>query len=59
MARSVASPGAACVPLSFYVKGSRIKAEIARVQGKKMHDKRDAIRDRDLKREADREMRNR
>ena len=34
-----------------------MKVEIALVKGKKLHDKRDAIRDRDLKREADREMR--
>lgn len=58
-ASAVATKGVACVPLSLYFKGSRAKAEIALVKGKKMHDKRDAIRDRDLKREADREMRNR
>ena len=58
-AGAVATKGVACVPLSLYFKGSRVKAEIALVKGKKMHDKRDAIRDRDLKREADREMRDR
>jgi SsrA-binding protein len=56
---AVATRGVACVPLSIYFKGSRVKAEIALVKGKKQHDKRDAIRDRDLKREADREMRSR
>lgn len=56
---AVATKGVACVPLSLYFKGSRVKAEIALVKGKKQHDKRDAIRDRDLKREADREMRSR
>jgi SsrA-binding protein len=56
---AVATKGVACVALSLYFKGSRVKAEIALVKGKKQHDKRDAIRDRDLKREADREMRNR
>ena len=45
--------GATCVPLSLYFKGSRVKAEIALVTGKKLHDKRDAIR----KRESDRESR--
>ena len=35
------------------------KAEIALVRGKKLHDKRDAIRERDLRREADRDMRQR
>jgi SsrA-binding protein len=47
------------VPLSLYFKGSRAKAEIALVKGKKMHDKRDSIRDRERKREADREMKRR
>jgi len=58
-ASAVATRGVACVPLSLYFKGSRVKTEIALVKGKKLHDKRDAIRDRDLKREADREMRRR
>ncbi len=58
-ASAVATKGVACVPLSLYFKGSRVKVEIALVKGKKLHDKRDAIRDRDLKREADREMRRR
>lgn len=58
-ASAVATRGVTCVPLSLYFKGSRAKAEIALVKGKKQHDKRDAIRDRDLKREADRAMRER
>lgn len=58
-AGAVATRGVTCVPLSLYFKGSHVKAEIALVKGKKLHDKRDAIRDRDLKREADREMRRR
>jgi SsrA-binding protein len=56
-AGSVATRGVSCVPLSLYFKGSRVKAEIALVKGKKLHDKRDAIRERELKREADRDMR--
>jgi SsrA-binding protein len=55
----VATRGVSCVPLSLYFKGARVKAEIALVRGKKLHDKRDAIRDRELKREADRAMRDR
>ncbi len=58
-AAAVATRGVTCVPLSLYFKGSRAKAEIALVKGKKLHDKRDAIRDRDLKREADRAMKER
>jgi SsrA-binding protein len=58
-AGAVATRGVTCVPLSLYFKGSHAKAEIALVKGKKLHDKRDAIRDREVKREADREMRRR
>ena len=58
-AGAVATRGVTCVPLSLYFKGSRAKAEIALVKGKKLHDKRDSIRDRELKREADRAMRSR
>ena len=56
---AVATKGVACVPLALYFKGSHAKVEIALVKGKKQHDKRDAIRSRELKREADREMRRR
>lgn len=58
-ASAVSTRGVACVPLSLYFRGRRAKAEIALVRGKKLHDKRDAIRDRELKREADRAVRER
>ena len=58
-AGAVSMRGVACVPLSLYFKGPRAKVEIALVRGKKLHDKRDAIRERDLKREADRDVRER
>src|SRR5215510_14564241 len=58
-AGAVATRGVSCVPLSLYFKGSRVKAEIALVKGKKLHDKRDALRERDSRREADRAMRER
>jgi SsrA-binding protein len=58
-AGAVSTRGVACVPLSLYFKGPHAKAEIALVRGKKLHDKRDAIRERDLKREADRAVRER
>lgn len=56
---AVARSGVTCIPLQLYFQGSRVKAEIALVKGKKLHDKRDAIRDRELTREADRAMRDR
>jgi SsrA-binding protein len=58
-AGAVATRGVSCVPLSLYFKGAKVKAEIALVKGKKLHDKRDALRDKDLRREADRAMRER
>jgi SsrA-binding protein len=58
-AGAVSTRGVACVPLSLYFRGPHAKAEIALVRGKKLHDKRDAIRERDLKREADRAVRER
>ena len=58
-AGAVATRGVTCVPLSLYFKGARAKAEIALVKGKKLHDKRAAIKDRELQREAHRAMRDR
>ena len=58
-AGAVSTRGVSCVPLSLYFRGRRAKAEIALVRGKKLHDKRDAIRDRELRREADRAVRER
>lgn len=48
--------GFTVVPLAMYVKGSRIKVEIALVQGKQLHDKRETERRRELEREARRAM---
>jgi SsrA-binding protein len=58
-AGAVATRGVTCVPLSLYFKGPRAKAEIALVKGKKLHDKRDALRERDQRRDAERAMRDR
>jgi SsrA-binding protein len=46
--------GMTLVPLRLYLKDGRIKIEIALAKGKNAPDKRDAIRDKDLKREMDR-----
>ena len=40
--------GYSCVPLKIYFKGGRAKLEIALVKGKKTHDKREAIKKRDV-----------
>ncbi|HWU41875.1 MAG TPA: SsrA-binding protein SmpB [Bdellovibrio sp.] len=40
--------GYSCVPLKIYFKSGRAKLEIALVKGKKTHDKREAIKKRDV-----------
>lgn len=40
--------GLTCVPLKIYFKKGRVKVEIALVKGKKTHDKREAIKKRDV-----------
>lgn len=45
-----------CVPLKMYFKGGRIKLEIGLGKGKKLHDKRRSIKDKDTKRELQRSM---
>ena len=46
--------GMTLVPLSVYFSGGRCKIEIALVRGKAKHDKREAMAERDAKREAER-----
>lgn len=48
----IETKGFTIVPLSMYLKGNHIKAEIALVQGKKLYDKREAARERELDKEA-------
>lgn len=49
--------GYTLVPLSMYFSDGRAKVELAVAKGKKDYDKRQAIRERDDKREAERAMR--
>jgi SsrA-binding protein len=44
--------GQTVIPLSVYLKGNWVKVEIALAQGKKQYDKREAIKERELDREA-------
>jgi SsrA-binding protein len=48
----VAQDGVALIPLSLYLKDSRVKVELGLCKGKKLYDKREA----DAKRETDREL---
>lgn len=55
--RAVNEKGLTCVPLKMYFRGQWAKVEIALVKGKKAHDKRDAIKNRDADRELAKVMR--
>ena len=57
--RKIDEKGYTLVPLKVYLKRGIVKFEIGICKGKKTHDKRDAIKNRDLKRDAEREMRDR
>ena len=55
----VKQDGFSIVPLSVYLKNSRVKVEIALCRGKKLYDKRDDAAVRDAKRQIDRTMKDR
>lgn len=57
LAARVAEKGLTLVPLRVYFKEGRAKVELGLCKGKHTVDKRDAIRDREVLREADRAMR--
>jgi len=57
---AIARQGLTLVPLSVYFNGAgRAKIEIALARGKKVHDKRETVKERDWKREQGRLMRSR
>ncbi len=51
--------GYTLVPLNLHFKNGRVKAEIALAKGKAEHDKRDAIKEREGRREVERAMKTR
>ena len=48
--------GYTIVPLKVYFKDSLVKVEIGLARGKKLHDKRNDIAKKDMKREAEKEF---
>ena len=56
MEQRVQAKGLTIIPLSLYFKDGRAKVEIALARGKKQHDKRHAIAEREAKAEARREI---
>ena len=56
LAGKAGQQGLSIIPLQVYLKGSLVKVEIALVKGKKLYDKRETIKQRDVQRSAEREM---
>jgi SsrA-binding protein len=56
LAGKVRRKGYTLVPLRLYLKGKWAKVEIALARGKKLHDKRRAIREREARREMERAL---
>ena len=56
---ALSKTGHSCVPLEMYWKGPYVKIKIGLAQGKKQHDKRDTIRDREWSIEKQRTVRHR
>lgn len=50
----VKQQGLTLIPLSLYFKGSRVKVQVGLCRGKKLYDKREDAARRDMKREAER-----
>ncbi len=55
--RKVNEKGLTIVPLEIYLKGNLVKMKIALARGKNVHDKKEAIKEKDLQRDARRTLR--
>jgi len=53
--RATAERGMTVIPLRLYFKGARVKVEISLARGRKLHDRREAIKTRDAEREIARD----
>jgi len=59
LAAKTAEKGLTMIPLQLYFKGGRAKIEIGLCRGKQRHDKRQSIRNREMERDVQRQMRGR
>jgi SsrA-binding protein len=57
--RKVEEKGLTLIPMRFYLKRGLVKVALGVCRGKKMYDKREDIKKRDQRRDAEREMRDR
>lgn len=58
MKRKVDEKGMTLIPTQIYLKGNLVKVRVSICRGKQAHDKRNTIKDRDMKRDIRREMKN-
>ncbi|MBI4847772.1 MAG: SsrA-binding protein SmpB [Nitrospirae bacterium] len=56
---NISQKGLTLVPLKIYFKGGKAKVEIGLAKGKKQYEKREAIKEKEAKREIERHMRKR
>ena len=54
ISRMMEDKGVTCVPLQVFSKNNKLKVKIGVVKGKKLYDKRQSIKERDIKREMQR-----
>ena len=59
IATRVVTKGLTLIPLKLYLKGGKAKIELGLCRGKKLYDKREAITERDVKRDMARIVRGR
>ncbi|MCR5760731.1 MAG: SsrA-binding protein SmpB [Sphaerochaetaceae bacterium] len=55
--RKTEEKGFTLVPTKVYLKGNRVKIQVSLAKGKDLHDKKEAIKERDIDRQARREAR--
>ncbi len=58
LSQAVRTDGYTIVPVRAYLSGNRVKIEIALAKGKKLYDKREAIAEKDRRRETERDYKN-
>lgn len=56
LTRKVDEKGFTLIPLKVYLKNGRVKIELGLCKGKKSYDKREILKDKDVKRETEREF---
>jgi SsrA-binding protein len=54
--KGIALKGQTIVPVKVYFKGSRVKLEVALGKGKKLHDKRDSMKEKDVNRKIQQQI---